>query len=138
MAKWWMRETSDVARPDAESTAIAYYRHSSNIGQENSVEIQQDNVRQFAQKHGVRIIHEFADRGKSGLNAEGRPEFQELIHWVQNRSDFRFILVLDVTRWGRFQDTDLSAHYESLCTQHGKQVIYTNIGFTKKEDGLIN
>lgn len=53
--------------------AVAYYRHSAEIGQENSVEIQQDNVVAFAEKHGIEIIHEFADRGKSGLNAEGRP-----------------------------------------------------------------
>src|SRR5690606_8085461 len=118
--------------------AVAYYRHSAEIGQENSVEIQQDNVRAFAQQHGIEIINEFADRGKSGLNAEGRPAFNEMMEWVRTRDDFALIFVLDVSRWGRFQDTDLSAHYESLCTQHGKQVIYTNIGFTRDEDRLIN
>jgi len=118
--------------------AVAYYRHSAEIGQENSVEIQQDNIRAFAAKHNLQIIKEFADRGKSGLNAEGRPAFNEMMEWVRTRDDFVLILVLDVSRWGRFQDTDLSAHYEAVCTQHGKQVIYTNIGFTRDEDRLIN
>jgi DNA invertase Pin-like site-specific DNA recombinase len=137
MDAWWMKRDYEVEAQSRLRT-VAYYRHSAEIGQENSVEIQQDNVRAFAEKHDLDIIAEFADRGKSGLNAEGRPAFTEMMHWVRSRHDFAMVLVLDVSRWGRFQDTDLSAHYESLCTQHGKQVIYTNIGFTKAEDRLIN
>lgn len=53
--------------------AVAYYRNSAEIGQEDSVEIEQDNVRAFAEKHDIEITHEFADWGKSGLNGEGRP-----------------------------------------------------------------
>ncbi len=134
---WWTR-TRRSTDPASRLAAVAYYRHSAEIGQENSVEIQQDNVRAFAQRHDIQIIKEFADRGKSGLNAEGRPAFNQMMQWVSTRDDFVLILVLDVSRWGRFQDTDLSAHYESLCTQHGKQVIYTSIGFTRDEDRLIN
>lgn len=134
---WWNTETQRRNTSDNDR-AVAYYRHSAQIGQENSVEIQQDNVRTFADKHGLMIIHEFADRGKSGLNAEGRPEFNEMMKWVQERNDFAHVLVLDVTRWGRFQDMDLSAHYESICTQNGKQVIYTNHGIPKEEDQLVN
>ena len=137
MDAWWVRDSvtpSSKPRP----RAVAYYRHSADIGQENSVEIQQDNVRAFATKHGLDIIQEFADRGKSGLNAEGRPAFIEMMASVQTRDDFDFVLVLDVSRWGRFQDTDLSAHYESLCTQHGKQVVYASIGFPQEEDRLIS
>lgn len=137
MEAWWTR-VNDQADGQTRIRAVAYYRHSAEIGQENSVEIQRDNVRAFAAKHDLEIIEEFADRGKSGLNAEGRPAFNEMMEWVRTRDDFALILVLDVSRWGRFQDTDLSAHYESLCTQHGKQVIYTHIGFTKDEDRLIN
>ena len=137
MEAWWT-ETNGSATGQPPLRAVAYYRHSAEIGQENSVEIQQDSVRSFAGRHDIEIINEFADRGKSGLNAEGRPAFNEMMEWVKTRDDFVLILVLDVSRWGRFQDTDLSAHYESLCTQHGKQVIYTNIGFTRDEDRLIN
>lgn len=134
----WRAKTNEATDSQTRLRAVAYYRHSAEIGQENSVEIQQDNVRSFAERHDIEVINEFADRGKSGLNAEGRPAFNEMMDWVRTRDDFVLILVLDVSRWGRFQDTDLSAHYESLCTQHNKQVIYTNIGFTRDEDRLIN
>ena len=133
---WWAQYDSEAER-EKRLRAVAYYRHSAEIGQENSVEIQQDNVRAFAEKHAITIIREFADRGKSGLNAEGRPAFNEMMDLVRTSPDFDLVLVLDVSRWGRFQDTDLSAHYESLCTQHGKQVIYTVMGFGRDEDRLI-
>ena len=39
-------------------------------------------------ENGVEIIHEFADAGKSGLNAEGRPAFTEMMkEWVTKRDD---------------------------------------------------
>ncbi|MBM4018929.1 MAG: recombinase family protein [Planctomycetes bacterium] len=137
MDAWWAQK-NERSDPKPRLRAVAYYRHSAEIGQENSVEIQKDNVVAFAKKHDVEIIHEFADRGKSGLNAEGRPAFNEMMEWVRTRDDFVLVLVLDVSRWGRFQDTDLSAHYESLCTQHGKQVVYTQIGFPRDDDRLIS
>lgn len=118
--------------------AVAYYRHSAQDRQENSVEIQQDQVRAFAAEHGIEIIKEFADRGKSGLSVEGRDSFNEMIHeYVEaGKDDFEYVLVLDVSRWGRFQETDMSAYYTGLCLQHGKQVVFTTIGFPKENDLL--
>jgi DNA invertase Pin-like site-specific DNA recombinase len=115
MDAWW-KPSNKLANAHLRKRAVAYYRHSAEIGQENSVEIQRDNIRAFADKHDLEIIHEFSDRGKSGLNAEGRPAFNEMMTWVTTRDDFEFILVLDVSRWGRFQDTDLSALYKAQCT----------------------
>lgn len=119
--------------------AVAYYRHSAEDKQENSVEIQRDKITAFADEHNIELIHEEADEGKSGLQAN-RPGFQSIMHnWVQNPDapDFDYILVLDVSRWGRFQDQDESAHYEFVCKQHGKQVIYVTRGMPVKEAKLI-
>ena len=49
-------------------------------------------------------------------------------------AEFEYILVLDVSRWGRFQDMDLSAYYTGLCDRHGKKVIYTTLGIPKGDD----
>jgi len=118
--------------------AVAYYRHSAQDRQENSVEIQQDQVRRFAEEHGVEIIREFADRGKSGLSTEGRHGFNEMIRdYVQGDSEgFDYVLVLDVSRWGRFQDADLSDYYTGLCAFSGKRVVYTTHGFPKHDNLL--
>lgn len=134
---WWAREDPGVESPVPRFRAVAYYRHSAQDRQENSVAIQQEQVQQWARENGVEIIHEFADRGKSGLTAEGRDGFNEMMDaWVTKRKDFDFVLCLDVSRWGRFQDIDLSATYSAECKRHGKQVIYTTLGKPKPNDQL--
>jgi len=133
MSQWWEIGSRDAEVVVPKIKAVAYYRHSAQDRQENSIPIQQEQVREWADKNGVEIIHEFADAGKSGLNAEGRPAFTEMMgEWVKHRKDFEYVLCLDVSRWGRFQDLDLSARYSSECREHGKQVIYTTIG--KRDD----
>lgn len=134
---WWAQEDPCAEPPMPRFHAVAYYRHSAQDRQENSVAIQQEQVQQWARENGVEIIHEFADRGKSGLTAEGRDGFNEMMEqWVKQRKDFDFILCLDVSRWGRFQDIDLSATYSAECKRHGKQVIYTTLGKPKQNDQL--
>jgi DNA invertase Pin-like site-specific DNA recombinase len=101
------------------------------------VAIQQELVRAWAEANGVDIIHEFADRGKSGLTAEGRDGFNDMMeNWVSKRQDFDFILCLDVSRWGRFQDIDLSATYSAECKRHNKQVVYTTLGMPRPDDPM--
>jgi len=135
--QWWIRERPPSESPAPKFRAVAYYRHSAQDRQENSVAIQQEQVRQWARENGVEIIHEFADRGKSGLTAEGRDGFNDMMEkWIKERRDFDFVLCLDVSRWGRFQDIDLSATYSAECKRHGKQVIYTTLGKPKPNDQL--
>ena len=49
---------------------------------------------------------------------------------VSRQAPFQAILVLDVSRWGRFQDIDESAHYEFLCKQAGAPVHYCSETFS--------
>lgn len=134
---WWIRDKPVDESATPRFRAVAYYRHSAQDRQENSVAIQQEQVQQWARSNGVEIIHEFSDRGKSGLTAEGRDAFNDMMdNWVKQRADFQFVLCLDVSRWGRFQDIDLSATYSAECKRHGKQVIYTTLGKPKQDDQL--
>lgn len=137
MTNWW--EIGTPAHPPEvpKTRAVAYYRHSAQDRQENSIPIQRDQVREWATKNGVEIIHEFSDAGKSGLNAEGRPAFTQMMdEWVKQRHDFAYVLCLDVSRWGRFQDIDLSAQFSAECRKNNKQVIYTTIGKPREDDPL--
>ncbi len=129
MTHWWEIGTTDQDDAPVKVRAVAYYRHSAQDRQENSIPIQRDQVCEWAEHHGVEIIKEFADAGKSGLDAEGRPEFTAMMNdWVKQKHDFDYVLCLDVSRWGRFPDIDVSGKYSNQCTEHGKQVIYTTIG----------
>ncbi|MHC4962451.1 MAG: recombinase family protein, partial [Planctomycetota bacterium] len=129
---WFKKQNAKIT-----SRAIAYYRHSAQDRQENSIPIQRDQVRQFAAENGVEIIKEFADHGKSGLSTEGRDNFKRMLEMViETTIEFKYILVLDVSRWGRFQDIDMSAHYRALCKKYGREVVYTTIGFPKEDDPM--
>ncbi len=135
--RWWVQDRPPTEPATPEFRAVAYYRHSAQDRQENSVAIQQEQVQQWARENGIEIIHEFSDRGKSGLTAEGRDAFNDMMdNWVKGGREFDFVLCLDVSRWGRFQDIDLSATYSAECKRHGKQVIYTTLGKPKPGDQL--
>lgn len=100
-------------------------KHLSTEHQQYSTENQADAVRQYAARHGFRIIETFADEGKSGLNMGGRVALRRLLDTVTDgKAAFQAILGYDVSRWGRFQDVDESAYYEYLCRRAPIDVHY--------------
>lgn len=124
------------SKPVADKKAVAYYRHSAQDKQEYSVEIQQEHVRKFAADNGIEIIREFADRGITGVVVKDRDAFNEMISvYVEGgKEKFDYVLVFDVSRWGRFQDGDESAHFTWLCSSRGIKVVFSSMGFQKEND----
>ncbi len=103
----------------------AQYVRLSTEHQQYSTENQADKIIDYASRHNIEIVRTYADEGKSGLNIGGREGLQRLLADVKAKNfDFELILVYDVSRWGRFQDADESAHYEYMCKQAGIRVIY--------------
>src|SRR5213078_2995586 len=93
--------------------------------QKYSIQNQADAIASFAARKGYQIVRTYADEGRSGLRLEGRELLKQLLSDVQSgRADYEAVLVYDVSRWGRFQDTDESAYYEFVCKMAGIQVIY--------------
>jgi DNA invertase Pin-like site-specific DNA recombinase len=77
--------------------------------QQYSTENQLDAIGRYAHANGMQIARIYSDSGKSGLNLAGREGLRDLLHDVENgRADYSVILVYDVSRWGRFQDADIS------------------------------
>lgn len=118
--------------------AVAYYRHSAEDKQENSVAIQRDHAIKFAAASNIEIIHEEADEGKSGLSAN-RPGFKNLFNnWIldDRAPPFEYILVYDVSRWGRFQNPDEGAMYQYRCSERGKRLIFVEKGKLDDDQAL--
>jgi len=93
--------------------------------QQYSTANQKDAIARYAAGRGIDIVATYEDAGKSGLTISGRPALRQLIADVAAGQDqFETILVYDVSRWGRFQDADESAHLEYLCRLSGVQVEY--------------
>jgi DNA invertase Pin-like site-specific DNA recombinase len=103
----------------------AIYVRMSTDHQKYSTENQADAICEYAARNHIDIIETYADAGKSGLKLDGRDALKRLIDDVQmGNARFNMILVLDVTRWGRFQDADESAYYEYICRRAGIDVQY--------------
>jgi DNA invertase Pin-like site-specific DNA recombinase len=120
--------------------AVAYYRHSAEDKQENSVPIQREHAQKFADQNNIEIIHEEADEGISGLIAN-RPGFKRLLNdWVQNSDapQFDYVLFYDISRWGRFQDQNEGAHYAFICKNYGKTLVNVSRGFPKEGQQMTN
>lgn len=120
--------------------AVAYYRHSAEDKQENSVPIQREHAQKFAALYNIEIVHEEADEGVSGLIAN-RPGFKRLFKdWVYNEDapHIDYVLFYDISRWGRFQDQNEGAYYAFICTQHGKILLNVSRGFPREEHKLTS
>jgi DNA invertase Pin-like site-specific DNA recombinase len=114
-----------IAANETPPRRAAMYVRMSTDHQKYSTENQADAIREYAERHRMEIVKTYADAGKSGLKLDGREALQKLIADVQSGvADYSAILVLDVTRWGRFQDADESAYYEYICRRAGIDVQY--------------
>jgi DNA invertase Pin-like site-specific DNA recombinase len=108
----------------------AQYLRMSSDNQRYSTENQQNAIAEYAQQHGYEIVATYLDAGKSGLSLKGRGALKQLLSdTLATQRAFDAILVLDVSRWGRFQNPDQAAHYEFLCRQAGVRVVYCGESF---------
>jgi DNA invertase Pin-like site-specific DNA recombinase len=107
------------------STRAASYVRTATKPQQDSISNQVDAIRKYAKCCGLQIVKEYVDEGKSGLNVQNRESLTQLIRDVQNgQINFSFVLLYDVSRWGRFQDADESAYCEHICRLAGVSVHY--------------
>jgi DNA invertase Pin-like site-specific DNA recombinase len=116
--------------PGAGPTRAAEYIRMSTEHQRYSPDNQRIAIAAFAAYRGYEIVRTYQDSGKSGLTLSGRPALKQMLSDVlSGAADFQTILVLDVSRWGRFQNTDQAAHYEFMCRDAGVAVHYCTESF---------
>jgi DNA invertase Pin-like site-specific DNA recombinase len=90
----------------------AQYLRMSTEHQQYSLENQSTAIQNYAEVCGFEVVRTYSDAAKSGLVLKHRTGLRQLLQdVVSGTSSYRAILVYDVSRWGRFQDTDESAHY---------------------------
>lgn len=93
--------------------------------QQYSIENQTAAMEKYAADHHIEIVKTYTDGGRSGLSFSGRSGLKSLIADVQAETkEYSVILVLDVTRWGRYQDVDEPAYYEFICRRAGFDLQY--------------
>ncbi len=115
--------------------AIAYFR-SARADEDGSIQKQRDQINAFIVKKKMVLIHEEVDEGVSGHRAY-RPGLSRLIdEWICNpaASRFEYVLMQDISRWGRFLDPSNIQYWEFLCRRHGKKVVYVANELAKEDD----
>ncbi|WP_163161629.1 recombinase family protein [Bradyrhizobium uaiense] len=119
-----MPHSLPTSSSDAPIRTAQYLRMSSE-NQRYSTENQRNAIAEYARQHGYQVVATYVDVGKSGLSLKGRDALRQLLSdALAAERAFDATMVLDGSRWGRFQNPDQAAHYEFLCRQAGLRVIY--------------
>jgi DNA invertase Pin-like site-specific DNA recombinase len=109
----------------------AQYLRMSTEHQQYSLENQAATIADRAAQQGYLVVKTYSDAAKSGVTIRNRDGLKSLLEDVVAGSPgFDLILVYDVSRWGRFQDTDEAAHYEFLCKSAGVKIEYCAESFS--------
>lgn len=109
---------------------VAEYVRMSTDRQAYSVANQTSAIERYAASHHMVVVRRYHDLGKSGQSIDGRDALQQLLTDIQApRPAFEAVLVLDISRWGRFQNTDEAGFYEFLCWKRGIRVCYVGEPF---------
>jgi len=114
----------------------AQYLRMSTEHQQYSLENQSAAIQKYAELNGFEIVKTYADPARTGVVLKRRDALQQLLRdVVSETASYRAVLVYDVSRWGRFQDSDESAHYEFLCKAAGIPIHYCSETFAN--DGTL-
>ena len=125
LISFYFIRTRSTARMSLNDKSAAQYVRMSTDLQKYSIENQAAAIALYAAQNGIEIVRSYEDVGKSGLRIDRREGLKRLLSDVVAGSvNFTKILVYDVSRWGRFQDNDESAHYEFICREAGVNVEY--------------
>lgn len=112
----------------------AQYLRMSTEHQQYSLKNQAHAIQSYAEEKGLEVLVTYSDAAKSGLDLKYRDGLRKLLNdVVSGHAEYKAILVYDVSRWGRFQDADESAHYEFICKQAGVRIHYCAEVFTNDD-----
>ena len=100
--------------------AVGYLRMSTDK-QETSPEQQQQEIQEYAAKHGYNVLRWYADLGISGDKTEKRLQFQQMVSDAED-GRFKAILVWDQDRFGRFDSLE-SGYWIHPLRKRGVQLI---------------
>jgi DNA invertase Pin-like site-specific DNA recombinase len=125
--------------PSSQLVRAAQYLRMSTEHQQYSILNQSAAIALYAAAHNIGIVRSFVDEGKSGTTIKGRKGLQELLRVVESGlADFNQVLAYDVSRWGRFADSDEAAYYEYLCKRAGIAVRYCAEQFENDNSATSN
>ncbi len=113
--------------------AVIYARFSSHAQNEQSIEGQLKECYAFAERSGLRIVHEYIDRALTGTT-DKRPEFLQMIE-DSKRKGFQFVVVYQLDRFARNRYD--SATYKAKLKKNGVRVLSAKENITDDASGIL-
>lgn len=117
---------------DKAKTCFLYVRVSTKMQVENgeSIEAQLYDLRDYAKRNNLRILHEYIDDGYSGKNITGRPHFQEMMEEIKSGVRADYVLVFKLSRFGRNAADALSSL--QLMQDYGTNLVCVKDGINSE------
>ena len=105
--------------------AVAYLRRSTK-NQEASIDEQRSAIREYAEKHGYKIVGEYIDDGISGDDTKNRTAFLNMRDDVSS-GRFDYVVCWDQDRFGRFDSLE-AGHWCYPFRTNNVQLVTVNNG----------
>lgn len=112
---------------------VIYARYSSHNQNEQSIEGQLIQCRNYAKQHNYHIINEYIDRAQSGTN-DDRPQFKQMIEDSSSKT-FEGIIVYQLDRFARNRYD--SAIYKNILKKNGVRVLSARENITDDASGIL-
>ena len=104
---------------------VAAYLRSATQLEGDQLREQLEAIVPYARDHDMQLIRVYCDECGSGLRNGGRSALQQMFRDIESGArDFDALLMLDRSRWGRFQNPDRGACLEFDCKKAGIEVHY--------------
>jgi DNA invertase Pin-like site-specific DNA recombinase len=141
-----MTTALELDAPPAGARCLAYTRVSKEDqarGEKTSLADQRAAVDGLAQQLGLTLAAAcvFTDPGRSGGTAEGRPAFMALVRYCEQhprpRGQPGHVLVLNDSRWGRFDDPEEAAYWRVVLRKAGWVVRFAEGDSGNPDVGVI-
>lgn len=84
--------------------AVGYIRVSTDMQAEEgySLENQEHQIKEYVEYQNMQLVHIYKEeKGASGKNIEGRPQFQQMLADIAKNRDIDYIVVLNMSRFAR-------------------------------------
>ena len=116
-------------------TAVAYARYSSAGQRDVSIEQQLAEIHEFALREGYSIVHEYADRARSGFkNVNARAAFQSMMA-AADSGTFDTVICWKVDRFGRNREE--SSIFKGRLRRFGVKVLYAKEPIPEGSAGVL-
>lgn len=115
------------------TVAVVYARYSSSNQREESIAGQLRECRQYAERNGMVVIHEYTDSALTGTS-DKRPSFQQMIRDSEKKA-FQVVIVWKLDRFARNRYD--SAMYRNILKKNGVRIVSAMENISDSPEGII-